>query len=48
MQEELKQALEMDGLVFIDVYVDKGEHVYPMQVAGQSMRDMWLSKGERT
>ncbi|WP_245953306.1 acetolactate synthase 3 large subunit [Moraxella caviae] len=48
MEAELKAALEMDGLVFIDVYVDKAEHVYPMQVAGQSMRDMWLSKGERT
>ncbi|MDO4450050.1 MAG: acetolactate synthase 3 large subunit [Moraxella sp.] len=48
MEQELKEALEMDGLVFIDVYVDKAEHVYPMQVAGQSMRDMWLSKGERT
>lgn len=48
MEEELKAALEMEGLVFIDVYVDKAEHVYPMQVAGQSMRDMWLSKGERT
>ncbi|MDO5651422.1 MAG: acetolactate synthase 3 large subunit [Moraxella sp.] len=48
MEAELKAALEMDGLVFIDVYVDRSEHVYPMQVAGQSMRDMWLSKGERT
>lgn len=48
METELKAALEMDGLVFIDVYVDRTEHVYPMQVAGQSMRDMWLSKGERT
>lgn len=48
MEAELKAALEVDGLVFIDVYVDRTEHVYPMQVAGQSMRDMWLSKGERT
>lgn len=48
MEQELKEALQMDGLVFIDVYVDRNEHVYPMQVAGQSMRDMWLSKGERT
>ena len=49
MEEELAAALAMDDkLVFIDVYVDKSEHVYPMQVAGQSMRDMWLSKGERT
>ncbi|MDW7563421.1 hypothetical protein RZN37_28225, partial [Klebsiella pneumoniae] len=33
--------------VFINVMVDRSEHVYPMQVAGQSMRDMWISKGER-
>ncbi len=49
MEEELAAALAIkDRLVFIDVYVDRSEHVYPMQVAGQSMRDMWLSKGERT
>ncbi len=49
LEEQLAEALAMkDKLVFIDVYVDREEHVYPMQVAGQSMRDMWLSKGERT
>lgn len=48
MEQELQEALQMEGLVFIDVYVDKDEHIYPMQVAGQSMRDMWLGKGERT
>ncbi len=49
LEEQLADALAMkDKLVFIDVYVDREEHVYPMQVAGQSMRDMWLSKGERT
>ena len=49
LEEQLAEALAMkDKLVFIDVYVDKNEHVYPMQVAGQSMRDMWLAKGERT
>ncbi|WP_230659514.1 acetolactate synthase 3 large subunit [Psychrobacter sp. I-STPA10] len=49
LEEQLAQALAMkDKLVFIDVYVDRNEHVYPMQVAGQSMRDMWLAKGERT
>lgn len=49
LESQLAQALAMkDKLVFIDVYVDRHEHVYPMQVAGQSMRDMWLSKGERT
>jgi len=28
--------------------VDRSEHVYPMLIAGQSMQDMWLAKGERT
>jgi thiamine pyrophosphate-dependent acetolactate synthase large subunit-like protein len=43
------EAMAMkDKLVFIDVYVDRNEHVYPMQIAGQAMRDMWLTKGERT
>lgn len=49
LDEQLAYALSLkDRLVFIDVLVDKNEHVYPMQLAGQSMRDMWLSKGERT
>ena len=37
-----------DRLVFLDVAVDEEEHVYPMQVPMGSMRDMWLSKTERT
>jgi len=38
-----------DRVVFMDIYVDRSEHVYPMQVAPNgSMRDMWLSKTERT
>ena len=49
LDEQLAYALSLkDRLVFIDVLVDKNEHVYPMQLAGQSMRDMWLAKGERT
>ncbi len=49
LEEQLAEAMALkDKLVFIDVYVDREEHVYPMQIAGQSMRDMWLSKGERT
>lgn len=36
-----------DELVFVDIYVDRFEHVYPMQVARGSMKDMWLSKTER-
>ena len=37
-----------DRLVFLDVAVDSNEHVYPMQIKDGSMRDMWLSKTERT
>jgi acetolactate synthase-1/2/3 large subunit len=45
----MEKAFAMkDRLVFINVYVDPMEHVYPMQIAKGSMRDMWLSKTERT
>ncbi|MFY0658468.1 acetolactate synthase 3 large subunit [Neptunomonas sp.] len=37
-----------DRLVFMDIAVDPHEHVYPMQVPRGTMRDMWLSKTERT
>ena len=38
-----------DRLVFLDVFVDPMEHVYPMHVAPNgSMKDMWLSKTERS
>ncbi|ALO46768.1 acetolactate synthase 3 large subunit [Pseudohongiella spirulinae] len=37
-----------DRLVFIDVAVDDREHVYPMAIKGGSMKDMYLSKTERT
>ena len=52
-QAELIPALEQafalkDELVFLDIYVDPAEHVYPMLVPKASMRDMWLSKTERT
>lgn len=54
-REELKGKLEecfamKDKTVFMDIYVDPSEHVYPMQVPppNGSMRDMWLSKAERT
>ncbi|MBR9910473.1 MAG: acetolactate synthase 3 large subunit [Gammaproteobacteria bacterium] len=53
-REELREKMEQcfalkDRVVFLDVYVDPSEHVYPMQVAPEgSMRDMWLSKTERT
>ncbi|SMF42893.1 acetolactate synthase, large subunit [Alteromonadaceae bacterium Bs31] len=53
-RDELKSKMEecfamKDKCVFMDIYVDPKEHVYPMQVAPNgSMRDMWLSKTERT
>jgi acetolactate synthase-1/2/3 large subunit len=31
-------------LVFVDVWVDPSEHVYPMAINGGSMRDMYLTK----
>jgi acetolactate synthase I/II/III large subunit len=30
--------------VFVDIWVDPSEHVYPMAIRGGSMRDMYLSK----
>ena len=33
-----------DRTVFVDVWVDPDEHVYPMAVKGGSMRDMYLNK----
>ena len=49
LETKLAEAMAInDKAVFIDVIVDKMENVYPMQIAGQSMGDMWLAKGERT
>ena len=51
---ELKSGLEKalslkDRLVFVDVYVDPNEHVYPMLVAPNgSLKDMWLDKETKT
>ncbi len=45
----LAKAFSMkDKLVFIDVYVDPNEHVYPMLVAPNgSLKDMWLDKDKK-
>ena len=49
LESELKRALDMkDKLVFVDITVDETEHVYPMQIKGEGMDKMWLSKTERT
>ncbi|TDT37137.1 acetolactate synthase large subunit [Halospina denitrificans] len=48
LEPTLEKAFAMkDELVFVDILVDPYEHVYPMQVARGSMKDMWLSKTER-
>ena len=46
----MREAFAMkDKLVFLDIFVEPHEHVYPMQVAPNgAMKDMWLSKTERT
>ena len=51
--KDLKPTMEeafalKDRLVFLDIAVDSTEHVYPMQIRDGAMRDMWLSKTERT
>ena len=49
LHSKLKEALAMkDKLVFIDILVDPSEHVYPMAIKGGAMKDMVLSKTERT
>lgn len=49
LEQSLRQCFELkDKLVFMDIYVDPEEHVYPMQIAGGAMRDMWVSKTKRT
>ena len=50
LEPAMREAFAMkDKLVFLDIFVDPHEHVYPMQVAPNgAMKDMWLSKTERT
>jgi len=49
LDDALEKAFSMkDKLVFMDIYVEKSEHVYPMSIKGGSLADMRLSKTERT
>ncbi len=49
LEPALKEAFKRkDRLVFLDINVDRKEHVYPMAIKGGSMADMFLSKTERT
>ena len=46
---EMERCFAMrDRVVFMDIYVDPEEHVYPMHIATGSMKDMILSKTEQT
>ena len=46
---KLEEAFAMkEKLVFVDILVDPDEHVYPMAIKGGAMKDMVLSKTERT
>ncbi|MCB1666059.1 MAG: acetolactate synthase 3 large subunit [Pseudomonadales bacterium] len=49
LKTKMEEAFALkDRLVFIDVMVDPMEHVYPMSIKGGAMKDMILSKTERT
>ena len=49
LQKSMEECFKMtDKLVFMDIYVDPDEHVYPMLEAGKSMQDMWLDKDKKT
>lgn len=42
------EQLSLNKLVFVDIEIDEEEHVYPMQIKGGGMNEMWLSKTEKT
>ena len=49
LEEKMRECFAMkDRVVFMDIDIDRSEHVYPMQMPGGSMRDLWLNKTERT
>jgi acetolactate synthase-1/2/3 large subunit len=49
LEAKMRECFAMkDRVVFMDIVVDRAEHVYPMQIAGNAMNEMWLSKTERT
>ena len=50
LKQKIEEAFSINArLVFVDIYVDPSEHVYPMLVAPNgSLENMWLSKGKKT
>ena len=49
LEDKMRECFAMkDRVVFMDICIDRSEHVYPMHMPGGSMRDLWLSKTEST
>ena len=49
LEERMDECISLkDKLVFMDVYVDPDEHVYPMLEAGGNMSEMRVSKTKKT
>ena len=49
LEERMDECISLkDKLVFMDVYVDPEEHVYPMLEAGGNMSEMRVSKTKKT
>ena len=49
LEQKLTEAFSIkDRVVFVDIKVDETEHVYPMQMRGGAMNEMYLSKTERS
>ncbi len=49
LEPKMRECFAMkDRVVFMDICVDRAEHVYPMQVPGGSMRELWLNKTEKS
>ncbi len=50
LEPAMREAFsQKNRLVFLDIFVEPHEHVYPMHVAPKgAMKDMWLSKTVRT
>ncbi len=49
LEERMDECISMkDKLVFMDVYVDPDEHVYPMLEAGGNMSEMRVGKTKKT
>jgi len=47
LEDKMRECFAMkDRVVFMDICIDRSEHVYPMHMPGGSMRDLWLSKTE--